>query len=137
MNTSTIETAVSHGSDLAIYIGIAAVVVTIIVIIGGLNFFAFLRKNKKEFNEMKEEWLKEALEKKALQGKLNKLDSWTGNQQADIDKLNEGVVLLAVSVNALIDHAIEKQEGNGKCHDAQKELDKYLRDKALNKKSHN
>ncbi|MFI3254517.1 MAG: hypothetical protein R3Y63_09310 [Eubacteriales bacterium] len=68
--------------------------------------------------------------------RLQSLEGWTGNQQNDLDYLNEGVVILAGAVEALLDHAIVKQEGNGKCHKAQEEVGKYLKEKALSKKSH-
>lgn len=68
--------------------------------------------------------------------RLQSLEGWTGNQQNDIDNLNEGVVILAGAVEALLDHAIVKQEGNGKCHKAQEEVEEYLKEKALSKKSH-
>lgn len=76
------------------------------------------------------------IEKEKEKQRMESLEGWTGNQQNDLDNLNEGVVILASAVEALLDHAIEKQEGNGKCHKAQEEVEGFLRDKALSKMSH-
>lgn len=76
------------------------------------------------------------LEKEKEEQRMKSLEGWTGNQQNDLDNLNEGVVILASAVGALLDHAIVKQEGNGKCHKAQEEVEDFLREKALSKKSH-
>ncbi|MFI3253532.1 MAG: hypothetical protein R3Y63_04220 [Eubacteriales bacterium] len=67
--------------------------------------------------------------------RIKKIEGWTGNQQDDIDLLNEGFVILARGQEAILDHIIVKQEGNGKCHAAQREIDDYLKKKSLAKKS--
>lgn len=134
--SQTLEEVASSGGNIAFYIAIVGVIVALILIVGGLNLFAFLRKNRKEFSEMRDEWLKEAMEKRDLEEKLKKLDRWTGNQQDDIEDHNEGLVILARTQAAILDHIIVKQEGNGKCHAAQKEVDEYLKKKSMAKKSH-
>lgn len=75
------------------------------------------------------------IEKEKEEQRMKTLEGWTGSQQEDLDDFNEGLVILAGAVEALLDHAIEKQEGNGKCHKAQEEVEGFLRDKALSKKS--
>lgn len=80
--------------------------------------------------------IEKEIAKEKEEQRILSLEGWTGNQQDDIDDFNEGLVLLASAVGALLDHAIVKQNGNGKCHKAQEEVAEYLRDKALSKKSH-
>lgn len=69
------------------------------------------------------------------ENRIQKIEGWTGNQQDDLDLLNEGFVILARAQAAILDHIIVKQEGNGKCHAAQKEVDDFLKKKSLAKKS--
>lgn len=76
------------------------------------------------------------IEKEKEEQRMKNLEGWTESQQDDLDEFNEGLVILASAVGALLDHVIVKQEGNGKCHDAQEEVDNFLREKALSKKSH-
>lgn len=76
------------------------------------------------------------IEKEKEEQRMKSLEGWTGNQQNDLDNLNEGVVILAGAVEALLDHTIVKQGGNGKCTKAQEEVGDFLREKALSKKSH-
>lgn len=91
-----------------------------------------LKPIKKQMDDIVEK----ELEKEKEEQRMQKLEGWTGNQQEDLEFFNEGLVILASAVEALLDHAIEKQNGNGKCHKAQEEVDAFLREKSLAKKSH-
>ncbi|MFI3254465.1 MAG: hypothetical protein R3Y63_09050 [Eubacteriales bacterium] len=105
---------------------------------GLVNFIVFLaggiyavEKLSVPFKKLMNLGKKSQTEEQRLQG----LEGWTGNQQDDIDLLNEGFVTMARAVEAILDHIIVKQEGNGKCHAAQKEVDDFLKKKSLAKKS--
>ncbi len=76
------------------------------------------------------------LEKQKEEQRIQALEGWTGSQQEDLEDFNKGLVTLAGAVDALLDHAIVKQGGNGKCHKAQEEVESFLREKSLAKKSH-
>jgi len=66
--------------------------------------------------------------------RITKLESWTSSQQSDMEDINKKLMLVFEGTLALLDHAIITQNGNGKCHDAQAAMEKYMRDK-LNKLS--
>lgn len=89
----------------------------------------------KPLKEKVDDIVAKEVEKEREEQRMKNLEGWTGSQQEDLDDFNKGLVILAGAVEALLDHAIEKQEGNGKCHRAQEEVEGFLRDKTLSKKS--
>ncbi len=106
---------------------------------GAVNFIVFLAGGIYAVEKLSvpiKKLMKIGQKNQSEEQRLQSLEGWTGNQQNDLDNLNEGVVILAGAVEALLDHAIQKQEGNGKCHKAQEEVEVYLKEKALSKKSH-
>jgi predicted ATPase with chaperone activity len=61
--------------------------------------------------------------------RVSKLESWTEKQQSDLEDVSQRVALVFNASLALLDHAIIKQDGNGKCHDAQKAMNNYIQEK--------
>lgn len=86
--------------------------------------------------EWQEKEIAKRLEEESEKQQLEKLKAWTERQQNDLQELNRGLIIVAGAVDALIDHAIVKQEGNGKCHKARDEVESFLKEKALQMKSH-
>ncbi len=76
------------------------------------------------------------IEKEKEEQRMKSLEGWTESQQEDLEAFNEGLIIVAGAVAALLDHVIEKQNGNGKCHQSREDLQSFLRKKALGKKSH-
>ncbi len=80
--------------------------------------------------------VKRELQNQENENRIQKIEKWTQNQQNDIDELNRGVVTSLQADYALLDHAIEKQGGNGKCHKARDSVELYLKQKSLGLNSH-
>jgi hypothetical protein len=69
--------------------------------------------------------------------RVGKLESWTEKQQNDLEDVSRKLALVFNASLALLDHAIIKQDGNGKCHDAQAAMNDYMQAKLERLQSYN
>jgi hypothetical protein len=69
-----------------------------------------------------------------IQGNLGEIERWTHKQQEDIDTSLEERKIIFNAVYALNEWAIQGG-GNGKCHEAKEQMDKFIREVALRGKS--
>jgi hypothetical protein len=69
--------------------------------------------------------------------RVGKLESWTEKQQNDLEDVSCKLALVFDASLALLDHAIIKQDGNGKCHDAQTAMNDYIQAKLSRLQSYN
>lgn len=71
--------------------------------------------------------IKDKLDKlTAIESRVAHLESWTNNQQSDLLDISDKLTLAFEASLALLDHAIVVQGGNGKCHEAQKNMEEYM-----------
>ena len=64
------------------------------------------------------------------QKETQKITVWLEAQQKDIEKSYEKFELLFDATYAILDWIIKEQNGNGPCHQAQKQMDSYIRKRA-------
>jgi hypothetical protein len=65
----------------------------------------------------------------ATEKRVQKLESWTEKQQNDLLDMSTKLTLTFDAALALLDHAIVMQNGNGKCHEAQENMEAFMRTK--------
>lgn len=112
---------------------VGALVLVLVAVKKGLDMVMGIINPIQEWQEKE---IIKRLEEESEKQQLERLRAWTVRQQDDLGELNRGLIIVASAVEALIDHAIVKQEGNGKCHRAQQRVEAFLEEKALQMKSH-